>query len=168
MGKIKYCSKCDLTKSIEMFAVRSDANHLLRSHCKKCNSKYGVVLQRIRKNQKPRTKMPEEQRKINNASSSKKHRMTDAYKVKHAIRSANRRASQLQATPKWLTEYQKQGIALNYELARIITKELRLQMDVDHIIPLKGKNVCGLHVPWNLQIMCRSGNAQKKNNYEQD
>ncbi len=66
----------------------------------------------------------------------------------------------LQAKPKWLNELDELYLEEIYDLAR------RRNLEVDHIIPLKGKFVCGLHVPCNLQLLTRSQNAKKSNKVE--
>jgi hypothetical protein len=75
-----------------------------------------------------------------------------------------RRSAKIKATPKWLTSDQKDMIFKIYEEARAITQETKIPHDVDHIVPLRGKNVCGLHVPWNLQIIPSEQNRRKSNN----
>lgn len=80
-----------------------------------------------------------------------------------AAKQAERRAAKLQRTPKWLTKEDKQAIKEFYTKAKQITIETKIRHVVDHIIPLQGKLVSGLHVPWNLQILTESENSQKSN-----
>lgn len=92
---------------------------------------------------------------------SKEHRA--AYAKDNADRGAeyfaHRRALKLQATPVWLTPEQRKQIAGWYRLARATGRE------VDHAVPLAGKNVCGLHVPWNLQLLTPFENRSKGNRH---
>lgn len=84
---------------------------------------------------------------------------------KHAARQARRRAVKLQATPPWLNDEHQKAILLEYELAKWCSDVIGVRYDVDHIVPLKGNLVCGLHVPWNLQVILASDNRSKGNKY---
>ena len=96
------------------------------------------------------------------------------YKLKYAQNhsgqvnaiTAKRRAVKLQATPPWLTKDQFKEIRYFYTLAKELQWLSEESLEVDHIIPLQGNNVSGLHVPWNLQILPRSLNARKSNKHE--
>jgi hypothetical protein len=78
---------------------------------------------------------------------------------------AKYRAAKYNATPKWLTREHHEQIQEFYTLARELAwlNEGEI-LQVDHIIPLQGKEVCGLHVPWNLQVLTKSNNISKFNN----
>lgn len=89
-------------------------------------------------------------------------------KEKRNFWNGNRRAKLLERTPKWLTDEHWKQIQEFYSLC----KELQWLSDptdplsVDHIVPLQGKNVSGLHVPWNLQILPKSLNSKKRNKHK--
>ena len=72
--------------------------------------------------------------------------------IKHAL-NAKRRASKLLATPKFA----------NLNKIKEIYKNCPKGFHVDHIIPLKNKLVCGLHVEWNLQYLSAKQNLAKSN-----
>lgn len=77
------------------------------------------------------------------------------------------RANKLQATPKWLTKEQFKEIEEFYKESNILTKETGVSHQVDHIVPLQGKNVSGLHVPWNLRVITKEENLKKGSKCEQ-
>lgn len=77
-----------------------------------------------------------------------------------------RKASKLQRTPKWLTEFDLLKIKCYYQVAAMYSRESGFDWHVDHVIPLQGKNVSGLHVPSNLQIIPALDNMRKNNHYE--
>lgn len=76
---------------------------------------------------------------------------------------AKRRAKKLQATPLWLTPEQHKEMIDMYILAKELRWLSESPLEVDHIIPLQGENISGLHVPWNLQILPKSMNRSKGN-----
>jgi 5-methylcytosine-specific restriction endonuclease McrA len=78
-------------------------------------------------------------------------------------KSAKRRAAKIQRTPKWLSDEQLNLIKQFYIEAKILESVDGIKRHVDHIIPLQGKTVSGLHVPWNLQILTEQENRAKLN-----
>ena len=78
---------------------------------------------------------------------------------------AKRKAAKTQRTPKWLTDIDFERIETQYRLAGILTKLHNEPWHVDHVIPLQGKFVSGLHVPSNLQVLRGSENCSKQNNF---
>jgi 5-methylcytosine-specific restriction endonuclease McrA len=71
---------------------------------------------------------------------------------------AARKAKKLQATPGWADLRAMRAL---YAEARRLTAETGTRHEVDHIVPLQGKLVCGLHVLCNLRVVTREANRRK-------
>jgi hypothetical protein len=71
-----------------------------------------------------------------------------------------------QRTPKWIGAEERWLMREAYDLAGLRTATLGFAWHVDHIIPLQGVLVSGLHVPHNLQVIPGIDNIRKKNSYE--
>jgi 5-methylcytosine-specific restriction endonuclease McrA len=87
------------------------------------------------------------------------------HKLNYDIRDAKRRASKMQRTPRWIKDVFVDEIKVIYRRAKLIKKFTGETWHVDHIVPLKGKKVSGLHVPWNLQLLPASENLAKSNKF---
>ena len=74
-----------------------------------------------------------------------------------------RKAAKKHRTPAWLTEIDFERMENEYKLAAILTKLTGTKWEVDHIIPLRSPDVCGLHVPWNLRVITQEANLKKSN-----
>lgn len=83
----------------------------------------------------------------------------NAYNVK-------RYAAKLKRTPAWLTDFDLDQIRCLYQLAAMRSRESDQRWHVDHIIPLQGEFVSGLHVPSNLRVIPAVENNRKYNLYE--
>lgn len=88
-----------------------------------------------------------------------------AWRARSAEYSRIRKAHEGKACPPWADRRKIRDI---YLLCQIMTEATGVPHEVDHIIPLRGKNICGLHIETNLQILPASVNRAKGNRYETD
>ena len=139
----KYCPRCDAVARVTEFSYNNSTWCKLTSMCKSCDNERCAV---YKHNNKDKAKAAYDIWYSNN-------------KHIRAAASAKRRAAVKQAIPKWLTEEQIKQITEMYKTAS------KAGMQVDHIVPLQHKTVCGLHVPWNLQILSAIDNRHKNNKY---
>lgn len=95
------------------------------------------------------------------AASKKQYAVKNKVKINAAV--AKREAAKLLRTPKWLSEDDLWMIEQAYELAALRTKLFGFAWHVDHVLPLQGKTVSGLHVPINLQVIPGVENVKKGN-----
>ena len=175
----KTCSKCLKSKLLKDFCQNKSAKYGVSSSCRVCQSAYN---KEYRKKNREALLKADRDRYANNTESIKaksaKYKADnkdyyDAYNKtyykfnKHKFLAANskRRKVILKATPDWLTKEQKVQIEDVYWLAQDLKAVSGESYHVDHIIPLQGKNICGLHVPWNLQILPADLNLKKGNRY---
>lgn len=70
------------------------------------------------------------------------------------------KARKLNALPEWAD---LAAIIEIYDKRRRVIAETGIDHHVDHIVPLNGKGVCGLHVPWNLRVIPAIENLSKNN-----
>lgn len=157
----KICTKCLAKLPISMFHRQLGS---VISRCKVCRSEYDRKRYKSdRENQIARVVAWNKANPDKRKALAKKHREShkDHYRFKNSL---NKRKRQ-QRVPSWLTQEQLKQIEYFYWLARDLKAVSGEEYHVDHIHPLQGKNSCGLHVPWNLQILPSDINLKKGNSW---
>ena len=186
----KVCTKCAVSKSASDFYVDSRRGYL-RGKCKECLKQEDKAYRTANPEKKAKQA---KQWRVNNPEKwkevAKRHfvKNRDVMYQRSAIwREANReycnqlsrewaknnpskasanaskrRAKLLNATPVWADFA---AIQIEYDLADWCSKTTGIKYHVDHIMPLQGKNVCGLHVPNNLQVIQAMDNLKKNNKF---
>ena len=188
---LKVCGTCKEEKPLSAFGKDCTRKDGLRIYCKSCRSKKSkkhyqenrdVILERGRKyRQENRDAIAERNKEYYQENrdavleSARKYRQENpdvaktwrkANPEKTIAHKASRRARKKQAQPPWLTEEHINQIIDKYKNSKHMKKLTGIEHHVDHIVPLKGENVCGLHVPWNLQVIPAKHNLEKHNHFD--
>ena len=161
---MKTCSKCKDSKPLDSFYKDMTKKDGHTSYCKVCSAKRSKA--HYADNKEAVIK-----RTADWYANNKEYRQE--YRRKHYLENKGqynasinlRRAAKLQATPSWLTEKQLHDITVIYTACAKVSERTGKPHHVDHVVPLQGENICGLHVPWNLAIIPAKMNLAKSNTY---
>lgn len=152
---MKQCIKCLENKDLMDFYKRKISKDGFTNSCRLCCKK---GLQLWRQNNPEKIKNLTSKWQKNNKEARRKI-LKKWQRNNLKARCANegkRRATKLNATPVWA----------DLEKIKIFYINCPKGYHVDHIIPLRGKNVCGLHVLENLQYLKAIDNIKKSNKFE--
>lgn len=161
----KFCIVCKKDLPISCFKLTNSLKPRKTGRCKDCANKYYNDWYHANKDKtlltqkKSLAKRKAEGKDVLKCVREYRKKFPD----RHCSKQNLRRADKISATPPWLTEEQKEAMSEFYWLARDLFCVTGQNYHVDHIVPLKGKTVCGLHVPWNLQVLPADVNIAKSN-----
>lgn len=183
---MKTCNCCGETKPLDCFSRKSSSGYLSPA-CKPCRAQQEKE-RRARDSEKIRERDKARWWADKNGRRSKSlERMNQRYatikadpelhaqeKARNRERAkrfpdkwramvAKRRATKLQATPAWLDADHLWMLEEIYELVRLRKQITGGEWHADHVVPLQGKTVSGLHVPWNLRVIPAAQNRSKGN-----
>jgi hypothetical protein len=159
--QVKTCSRCIVEKDITGFHKRAKSKDGYATACKQCIKK--LTDSYYNKNKEKVIKQSLEYYYNNLHKVKKAQRLWDVNNkgTRNAIR-AKRRAIKFLATPSWAN---LTAIRCKYQVAAILNKEGLEKWHVDHIVPLQGADVCGLHVEYNLKVIPAKENLSKGNKH---
>lgn len=159
---MKECNKCLEHKPFSEFHKNKNTKDGTAYHCKSCVKTY---VSNWQKENPDKTR-----RKSNTWRNKNRARLNNTQSLwrKNNSGHANFLSTQYQMKkqkriPIWLTKEDLKEINEIYKLAEKLTKDTGISHEVDHIIPLNGKNISGLHCPQNLQILSKTDNRKKSN-----
>ena len=185
---MKECRFCEITKELSAFSKHKSTKDGYQNKCKACVKAYNqanrekIAVRKKAYNQANREKVAARDKARYEANRetklakikawreanrekeiARKKAWAEANPDKINARNAKRRAAKLQRSPTWAN---LRDIETIYASAKRVEDCSGVPMHVDHIIPLRGELVSGLHVASNLQVIPASQNCSKSNNFD--
>jgi hypothetical protein len=155
-GRSRWCEPCvELDRQQRKEAKRQESLQLLRSRASYRLKEQERVKQAKREAVRPKVQFIEVQPSTVFGQNILNRRTRQRSSV----------ASTRAGAPRWLTVDDRIAIRRVYEEADRLTIETGILHHVDHIVPLRGKTVSGLHVPWNLRALPAAENLSKGNRF---
>lgn len=169
---MKQCAKCQELKAESTFPKRGN-------DCKACVAEYMKVYRAVNAARISELKKMWKQKNKAHVRANDIKYAQEKPEVKRAARAkwrksnqhvinalgALRKVSQINRTPKWVDSEELWLIKEVYALATLRTKVTNIKWSVDHIIPLQGELVSGLHTISNLQVIPAAMNSAKSNRF---
>jgi hypothetical protein len=163
---LKTCSLCKVELALDAFNKRPGAKFGVQTVCKECHKAYArkhyLANKEKRAAQVSAWKVANPEIVKECARKQQAKRRAVAPEVVNAENAA-RKSYIKRATPLWAEKF---FIAEAYHIAKVREKTFGFKWHVDHVIPLRGKNVCGLHVHNNLQVIPAQINLKKHASFQ--
>lgn len=165
-GVRRTCTECLNSKAAAKYLLHPEAARIKSARWASSNPELASEIRKksYRKHKSERLAYRKEWR-ANNLAKDKERERLYALNNPSVMRAKNarRRAAQTNACPAWLNLFDKAQMAMQYEIAIAREMQTGIKHHVDHIVPLRGLAVSGLHVPWNLQAITEFANCSKHN-----
>lgn len=166
---MKHCARCDTDKAVAEFGKNAGRKDGLSVYCRACTKNYmagktydkdrwaSMREQESARNKDYRTRAADRLLPANRERAARRRKERP-----DLVNAANkaRKAAQRKAIPAWADRAQ---INTMYRKAKELSAAFGVELQVDHVVPLRSKLVCGLHTPANLQLLAQDLNHAKRN-----
>lgn len=184
---MKTCTKCGESKPLDHFQRDKSKQDGRRPRCKSCTAEYQAsradslreyvaewrsrnpgygarwaVENKDRHNATQRAYYQRHKDEILRRHKPYQKAWLQANKHLSAAARARRRARERQAQPQWANDT---VIAFLYATRQYLSEVTEQEWHVDHVVPLQGANVCGLHIHSNLRVVPADVNRSKGNKF---